>query len=166
MDDGFFIWLSFTLLFLLFVLAKPLGARVFLGFFFMVMALGVNLVIALSDPQLLIGLGSHSMIPFYRWTFQYWVAMEPMAFIIPIILFELAIGFLMLGKGASAELGLLGAMIFLVMIAPLNQMTMPNLVLALGVWLLLRRDLNISLPDILRRRRGPHHSSIPTSLSH
>lgn len=163
MGDPFFIWLFLTLSFDLFAWLKPFGTRIFLGLFFIVMALGVNLVIALTNPQLLTALGANSLIPFYRWAFQHWVAAEPLAFIIPIILFELIAGFLMLGKGVSAKWGLVGAMVFLVMTAPLHEVTLPNLVLAIGVWFLLRRDLGRSLRDTVRKRRERHHSPMPTS---
>lgn len=163
MEDAMFIWLGFALLFNLFALLKPLGARIFLGIFFIVMALGVNLAIMLSNPRLIVDLGATAMVPFYRWAFEHWVAAEPAAFIIPIIFLELLAGFLMLGKGGSARLGLWGAISFLVMTTPLHEMTLPNALLAVGVWFLTRRDLDSSLWDLLRRLRGRYRP--PSSIA-
>lgn len=163
MEKAMVIWLTLALLFTVFALLKPLGARIILGIFFIVMALGVNLVLLLSDPQSFVDLGASSIIPFYRWAFQYWLAANPAAFIIPIILLELLAGFLMLGKGGSARLGLLGAISFLLLTAPLNEVTLPNALLAVGVWFLTRKNLDSSLWDLLPRLRGSHR--VPSSIT-
>lgn len=62
----FTIWLAFVALFFLFCLAKPNASRIFLGFFFIVMAIGVNIVTVLTAPQSYITLGANALIPFYR----------------------------------------------------------------------------------------------------
>ncbi len=158
MTEEFYIWLAFTLLFGVAVLWKPFVARMFLGFFFMVMALGVNLSLALSDPRQFVALGSESYILFYRYIFDQWVAAEPLVFIIPVILFELIAGVMILGREGGARSALLGVTIFLVLIAPLNQATLPNLILAAETWLLIRDDLGRSLLDAVRRQ--PRASAI------
>ena len=161
MEDGVFIWLAVTLLFDLFAMKKPFGARIVLGLFFIVMALGVNLVIARSDAGLVAALGADALIPFYRWAFREWVAAAPLAFIVPIILLQLAAGVLMLGRGTAAKGGLAAATLFLVLSAPLHEMALPNLLFAVGTWILLRGDLRRGLPDMLHAGRG--RSSITVS---
>jgi hypothetical protein len=64
MINPFAIWMTFVLLVFLFCLIKPDAARIFLGFFFLAMAIGVNIVTVLVAPQSYIEMGKNSLIPF------------------------------------------------------------------------------------------------------
>lgn len=139
MVDQFLVWLAFTLGFLVFSLLRPNSARIVLGLFFIAMSLGVNLMFVLVDARSFVALGSESFIPFYRDVFRTYVAAYPVSFALPAVAFELAIGVMMLCGGKIARIGLLGAALFLVAIAPLNLATAPNAILAVAILLLLRR---------------------------
>lgn len=80
------------MLVLVLCLLRPNAGRIFLGIFFLVMAIGVNVVTVFVDPDSYIGLGADSYIPLYRWVFIDLVALAPPLFVLPVAAFEIAIG--------------------------------------------------------------------------
>jgi hypothetical protein len=71
-------WLIFCAAFLLFSLVRPNGARIFIGIFFIVMALGVNALLSFLAPELFVSIGTDGpLIPFYAWLFENVVAVAP-----------------------------------------------------------------------------------------
>ncbi len=55
-------------------LVKPQISRVFLGLFFLLMALVVNLTLLLTAPQLYVEVGRNAWLPLYRWFFTVVIA--------------------------------------------------------------------------------------------
>ena len=150
MSNQFWTWLVVATAIFIAAVLRPHGTRIFLGFFFIAMGLGVNLTLTLTDPQSFVGLGSHSYLPLYRWVFGNLVARNPVLMVAPVILYEIIIGTLMLAKGSNARLGFAGAIVFLLAITPLNAECLPNPVLALGAARLWRIRWEKSLLDMLR----------------
>jgi len=111
--EQFTVWVVFVLFVLLFCLWKPNAARIFLGFFLLVMAIGVNVVTVLAAPQSYIALGADALIPFYRWGFLNIIALNPPLFVLPIAACQIAIALMMLGKGKTVKIGLAGGVLFL-----------------------------------------------------
>jgi hypothetical protein len=142
MVEQLLVWLAFTVGFLLFSLARPNCARVVIGLFFIAMALGVNLVFVLVDARSYVALGSESFVPLYRDFFRTHVAASPLSYAVPVVIFELAIGVMLLGGGRVARFALVGAALFLIGISPLSVATAPNVILALSLLLMLRRSVN------------------------
>jgi hypothetical protein len=71
----------FSLLGLLLCLVRPDAGRIFLGIFFLVMAIGVNMVLVLISPNLFVALGTNdAIIPLYQWFFENVVAIAPPLF--------------------------------------------------------------------------------------
>jgi len=68
----------------------------------------------------------------------------------PVIVYEVSIGTLMLGKGTAARLGFAGAIVFLLAITPLNAECLPNPILALAAARLWRIQWERDLLDMLR----------------
>jgi hypothetical protein len=124
---------------------KPHIARIVLGVFFLIMALGINLPLSLSAPGWYVELGGHSVVPFYRWAFSELVAWNPRLFVLPIVLYQSAVGGLILSSGRSVRLGLLGGILFCLAITPagVEEYTAPAIALALA--LLLRIEFSKSL---------------------
>jgi hypothetical protein len=57
----------FSMLVLLLCLVRPGAGRIFLGIFFLVMAIGVNVVLVLVAPGQFVALGTDAvLIPLYR----------------------------------------------------------------------------------------------------
>lgn len=152
-------WLIFCVLFLSFCIWKPLAARIFIGLFFIVMGVGVNWVLSTVAPQLFVGLGANApLLPFYEWIFTNVVARAPQAVGIIAGVGEIVLGVLMLSKGRWAAVGLLGGILFLLLITPLGIWTLPNPIMAFGLAYLLTKRLDRSLPEVVggfvRRVKG------------
>jgi hypothetical protein len=154
------IWAVFCLLVLVLCLLRPNAGRTFVGIFFLVMAIGVNIVLVFVDPDSYIGLGAESFVSLYRWVFINLVALAPPQFVLPVAAFEITIGLLMLSKGRYVKWGLIGSIVFLIGITPLGVWTLANPILALAMALLLGKDYDKSFPEMLRltaRTRRAHH---------
>lgn len=148
-------WLIFVLLVSLFCLAKPNAARIFLGFFFLVMAIGINVVMVLTNPQSYIQMGQNALIPFYRWVFLNIISLNPALFVLPIAAFQITIALLMLAKGKYVKWGLLGGIVFLIAISPLGLESLPNLILAAAMAWLLKKDYPRSVWAMIRDLISP-----------
>jgi len=149
-SNQFWTWFVVATAILVAAILRPHATRIFLGFFFIAMGLAVNLTLALTDPQSFVGLGSHSYLPLYRWVFENLVARNPVLMVAPVIVYEVSIGTLMLGKGTAARLGFAGAIVFLLAITPLNAECLPNPILALAAARLWRIQWERDLLDMLR----------------
>lgn len=149
-------WLVFCAAFLALSLWKPAAARVFLGVFFIFMAVAVNLVLSLVAPELFVTLGTDDpLVPFYVWVFQNVVALSPQGFGALVAVGELAVGMLILGHGRRVKVGLALAVAFLLLVTPLGIWTLPNPVMAVGAAWLMTKHFPRSLAQILRSRRRP-----------
>ena len=119
---------------------RPALGRVILGSFFIVMAIGVNIVFVLVAPDGFVKLGTHApLIPLYQWGFEHVVASAPALFGLLVAAFEITVGLLMIKGGRRTGWGLSGGMIFLVAISPLGPWTLPNLIMASALGILLLR---------------------------
>lgn len=149
------VWLAVTLIFIVAVLRWPFGSRMFAGFFFIGMAIIVNFSIALGSPDLFVGLGKDSFFPLYSWFFRDVVVKDPLLFVFPVILLEIAMGVMMLGRKPFARIGMIGAICFLVLISPLSIHTLPNLLFAAGLVVLYRTTPDRSFTDAAWGRVTP-----------
>ncbi|MDD4858042.1 MAG: hypothetical protein PHD74_08040 [Candidatus Krumholzibacteria bacterium] len=152
MTNPFAIWLIFVLLVFLFCLIRPNAARIFLGFFFLTMAIGINIVTVLVVPQSYVEMGKNSPIPFYRWVFLNIIGLNPALFVLPIAAYQIAIALMMLNKNKWVKTGLIGGIVFLVASAPLGAETLPNLVLAGALGWLLRREFDTTFWESIRAK--------------
>ena len=148
-------WSAFCLLILALCLIRPGAGRIFVGLFFLVMAVGVNVVLVLVAPDQFVALGTEdALIPLYRWFFENVVAQVPPLFGLLAAACEIAIALMMLSKGRRVTWGLTGGIAFLLAITPLGVWTLGNPILALALAVLLRKEYTRSLPEMLRPRRS------------
>jgi len=136
------IWASVCVAALGLCLWRPNRGRVVLGIFFIVMALGVNVVYVLVAPDGFVKLGTDApLLPFYRWGFEHVIAKAPAVFGLLAAAFEITIGLLLIKGGRRTEWGLIGGIVFLLAVTPLGVWTLPNPIMAaaLGVILWRRR---------------------------
>ena len=140
---------------LLLCLVRPYAGRIFVGIFFLIMAIGVNVVMVFVDPNSYIGLGADSFIPLYRWVFINLVALAPPLFVLPVAAFEIAIALLMLSKGRYVKWGLIGGIIFLIAITPLGIWTLGNPIMALALAYLLTKEYHRDFLEMLHLRTRP-----------
>ena len=148
--------LVFYLLVLVLCLVRPGAGRIFMGIFFLIMAIGVNGVLVLVAPDLFVALGTDAaLVPLYQWFFENVVALAPPLFGLLAAAYEITIALMMLSKGRYAKWGLIGGIVFLVGITPLGVWTLANPVMALAVTFLLRKKYDRSFPEILRFELRP-----------
>ena len=94
----------FSLLVLLLCLVRPNAGRIFLGIFFLVMAIGVNVVLVLISPNLFVALGTNdAIIPLYQWFFENVVAIAPPLFGLLAAAYEITIALMMLSRGNALQ---------------------------------------------------------------
>lgn len=141
MNQQTIIWGSFCLLALGAALKWPALTRRFLGGFFIVMGLGVNLVYVLLDPAGFVSIGTDApLMGVYAWAFSTLVALWPIGFGVLLASYEVALGTMMIIGGRPGRWGLLAGVTFLVASTPLSTWTLPNLVLAAALIAILRRE--------------------------
>lgn len=144
---------AFVLALVILCIAKPDAGRIFLGFFFFAMALGVNGSFTFGNPQAYLDYAEGALIPLYRDLAVSVVAVSPVAFGLVLMAFEIAAGLLLLHKHRSVRLGLAGTIVFVIGISPLSWMQIPWLGLVVAQVYLFRRDFDRSLLDIIRSRK-------------
>lgn len=153
-------WLVFCALFLLLCIVLPKAARIFIGVFFILMAVGVNWILSITAPDLFVALGtSDAILPVYAWFFESVVSLAPQIVGIVAGIGEIVVGVLILARGRYVTWGLALGIAFLVLITPLGIWTLPNVVMAAGMGLLMTRTYERSLVDMLTRRRPQHTQS-------
>lgn len=144
----------FMLAVLVLCLVRPNAGRIFLGIFFLVMAIGVNVVLVVIAPDQFVALGTEEpLVPLYRWFFENVVALAPPFFGLLAAAYEITIALLMLSRGRYARWGLIGGIVFLIGITPLGVWTLANPVMALALALLLRKEYDRSVVEMLWSRR-------------
>jgi hypothetical protein len=142
-------WAAVCLAALVLCLWRPELGRVVLGVFFLIMAIGVNVVFVLVAPDGFVKLGTNApLVPFYEWIFEHVVSAAPAVFGLLVAAFEITVGVLMIKGGRPANWGLIGGIVFLVGISPLGPWTLPNLIMAAALGIVLWRRRTASVPGI------------------
>lgn len=154
--QGFLIWGLFTLALAAFCVWRPQPTRVFLGFFFGAMGLGIHGALIATNPQSYVDFAANAPWPIYRDIGTGLTEPNPQAFGVFMLAFETITAALILGRGRVVTWGLLAAIVFLVGITPLGLEELPNLVLAAGMAFLLTQDFPTDAWTLLRRHRRPH----------
>lgn len=135
------IWTAFCLVVLGLALWRPDSGRRALGIFFIIMAVGINVVFVLAAPDGFVDLGTSApLLSPWGWVFEHVVARAPAVFGLLVASYEITIGLLMIKGGEWGSLGLLGGIVFLMVIAPLGPWTVPNLIMAAALGAILLRD--------------------------
>jgi hypothetical protein len=144
----------FVLAVVILCLTKPNAGRIFLGFFFLVMAIVINGLFTFTNPQGYVDYASSALIPFYRDLALMIVELNPVLFGLLLMAFEITMGLLLLHKGKSVKVGLIGTIIFLIGISPLSVIQIPWLGLMIGQVFLLTKEFNISFLEIIKPNFG------------
>ena len=139
-------------------LVKPNAGRIFLGLFFLVMAIGVNGSFTFTNPQAYVEYASGALIPLYRDIALTIVELNPVLFGLVLMLFEIAMGLLLLHKRKSVKVGLIGTIAFLIGIAPLSVIQIPWLGLIIGEAYLLTKEFDATLLDMIKSKLRPQLS--------
>jgi len=142
----------FILAVVILCLTKPNVARIFLGLFFLVMAIGVNGSFTFTNPQAYIEYSSGALIPLYRDIALTIVELNPVLFGLLLMAFEITMGCLLLHKHKSVKIGLVGTMVFLVGIAPLSFVQIPWLGLIIGQAYLLTKEFDSTFLETIQSK--------------
>lgn len=132
--------------------AKPNAGRIFLGIFFLVMALGVNGSFTFGNPQAYVDYANGALIPFYRTITVSVISISPFLFGLLLMAFEITMGLLLLHKHKSVKIGLLGTMLFLAGMAPLDWVQLPWLGLIVAEVFLFKFDFDRSFIEMILRK--------------
>lgn len=132
--------------------AKPNAGRIFLGLFFLAMALGVNGSFTFGNPQAYIDYAEGALIPFYRNLVVPVVSLSPFLFGLLLMAFEITMSALLLHKHKSVKIGLLGTMLFLAGMAPLDWLQLPWLGLIVAEVYLFKFDFDRSFLEMILRK--------------
>jgi hypothetical protein len=144
------IWsIGFVLVVMILCYLKHNIGRIFLGFFYLIMALGVNTVLAFTNPRTIVKMGEGSLIEFYRTFFSNVVSLAPIPFILLVAISEIIMGLLILNKHIKVKLGLIGTTIFLCLITPFGFIQLPWLGIALIQLYLVRKDFDKTFIEII-----------------
>lgn len=149
MDEKIIWSIGFVLVVMILCYVKPNIGRIFLGFFYLIMALGVNTVLAFTNPQSIVQMGEGSLIELYRLFFSNVVSLAPIPFILLVAIFEITMGLLILNKHRKVKLGLIGTTIFLCTITPFGFIQLPWLGIALIQLYLMRKDFDKTFIEII-----------------
>lgn len=149
MDEKMLYSIGFVLLVILLCIIKPNAGRIFLGIFYLVMAIGINMVNAITNPQSTLQMGEDSLFGFYRTFFSEVVSKAPVLFILIVALFQITMGLLILNKHQKVKLGLIGTSIFLLLITPFGNIQLPWLGIAAIQLYLLGKDFDKTFPEII-----------------
>jgi hypothetical protein len=101
-------------------LLRPNAGRIFLGFFFIAMGIGVNVSFLLTQPNFVSDYGEGAWLPLYRTLTESIIAPQPKLFGILLILFEVAMGIFLLSRGVWVKVGLVGTTIFVLALVPIH----------------------------------------------
>jgi hypothetical protein len=135
------IWAAFCLVALGLALWRPDAGRLVLGIFFISMAVGVNVVFVLAAPDGFVDLGTRApLLAPWGWVFEHVVAKAPAVFGLLVASYEVTIGLMMMKGRQWGSPGLVGGIVFLLVIAPLGPWTVPNLIMAAALGAILLRD--------------------------
>ena len=132
--------------------AKPNAGRIFLGLFFLVMALGVNGSFTFGNPQAYVDYAEGALIPFYRNLVVPVVSISPFLFGLLLMAFEITMGLLLLHKHKSVKIGLIGTMLFLAGMAPLDWLQFPWLGLIVAEAYLFKFNFDRSFIEMILRK--------------
>ena len=131
---------------------KPNAGRIFLGIFFILMAVLVNGLFTFTNPSAYFDYASNALIPIYRDLAIVTVSMNPRLFGLLLIFYEIVMGLLLLYKGVYVKIGLIGTMVFIIGIAPLSYLQFPWLGLLFAQIYLLTKDFNVTFYETIRSR--------------
>jgi hypothetical protein len=145
----------FSLLAVILGLLRPHAYRIFLGIFFLVMGIGVNLIFLITQPEFVYVYGRESWLPLYRTLTERIIGASPGGFGIALIMVEVLMGAFLLSRGVWVKIGLIGTMAFVLALVPISpaQIAWVGPVVANGYLLTLRFDTGVVGLIRTRRRR-------------
>ena len=145
----------FVVVVIVLCLIKPNAGRIFLGLFFLVMAIGINGSFTFTNPQAYVEYASGALIPFYRDIASAIVELNPVLFGLLLMGFEITMALLLLHKQISVRIGLIGTVGFVIGIAPLSLVQIPWLGLVIAEAYLLTKEFDTTFLEAIQSKLRP-----------
>lgn len=134
------IWAAICLVALGLALWRPTAGRLVLGLFFIILAVGVEVAFVLALPDGFVDLDTTAPLLSPWWVLEHVVAKAPATFSLLVASYGVAMGLMMVKGGRWGSLGLAGGIVLLLVIAPLCPWTVPGLMMAAALGVILLRD--------------------------
>jgi hypothetical protein len=144
---------SFGLALIALSIWKPQAARMTIGIFYLVMALGVNLPLLALNPELYPLAGSHALLPLYAWFFTVVMPLALIPLIKTLILVEAAIGLAVLYRGKAVKVGLIAVALFCLLITPVGMEEITAPLIGIAALLSLRAPMESTLLDSFKKHQ-------------
>jgi hypothetical protein len=141
---------------------KPNAGRIFVGLFFIFMAIFVNAPLAFVNPEHFVEMGRNSLIPLYRDLFIQHVALNPILFVLPVAAYQIVVGLLILNRRRLVKIGLLAAIAFLLGISPLGLEELPQPILALTLATLHSKEFDTTFLQMIRAKLSSRQAHTET----
>lgn len=141
---------SFGLALIALAIWKPQAARMTIGIFYLVMALGVNLPLLALNPGLYPLAGSHALLPLYRWFFTVVMPLALIPLIKTLILVEAAIGLAVLYRGKAVKVGLIAVALFCLLITPVGMEEITAPLIGIAALLSLRQPAQVTFLELFK----------------
>ncbi len=130
---------------------KPNAARIVYALVvFVLVGCGINFTVSFASPGLMQSWSEAALLPFYRTIMGTWLVPLGGFFFFATAIYQLLVALLLQSRGKWVKLGVVGGILFFLGITPIMVMTLPSVIGAAGLALLLRKDYNRSVLDMLR----------------
>jgi hypothetical protein len=133
-------------------LLKPNAGRIGYALVFVLVGCGINYTVSLVYPDNMHAWSQVALLPFYRTIMATWLAPLGGFFFFVTATSQLAVALLLLSRGKWVKLGLVGGMLFFLLITPIMVMTFPSVIAAAGLAFLLTKEYNTTVLDMLRAK--------------
>ena len=134
------IWAAICLVALGLALWRPAAGRVVIGLLLIIIAVGVEVAFVLASPGGFVDLDTTAPLLSPWWVLARVVAKAPATFSLLVASYGVASGLMMVKGGRWGSLGLAGGIVLLLVIAPLCPWTVPGLMMAAALGVILLRD--------------------------
>ena len=136
-------------------LLKPNAGRIGYALVFVLVGCGINYTVSFTNPGLMQQWSEVALLPFYRAIMGTWLVPMGGFFWFATATYELVVALLLQSRGKWVKLGLVGGILFFVVITPIMVMTFPSIIGAAGLVILLTKEYNSSVLDMLRAKLHP-----------
>jgi hypothetical protein len=136
-------------------LLKPNAARIGYALVFVLVGCGINYTVSFAYPDNMQAWSEVALLPFYRAIMATWLVPLGGFFFFATATYQLAVALLLLSRGKWVKLGLMGGMLFFLLITPIMVMTFPSVIAVAGLAFLLTKEYNSSVLDMLRAKFHP-----------
>ncbi|MBN2659493.1 MAG: hypothetical protein JXR86_20720 [Spirochaetales bacterium] len=132
---------------------RPGSCRIFVGVFFLFSGAAVNFAIIVIRPYFIYQYGMTARLEFYRAFTERIIGINPILFGVLLILFELSVGAMILGKNRWVKAGLFLASLFMILLIPLQDYRFAWALSVPSLLYLTTRNYGKSVYEMAREKR-------------